>query len=55
MEQWNNDKSSRILQNTVLDYIETVYNENAPEYIYFITLYNIFNEFLEHFGRCSSQ
>ena len=27
--------------------METVYNENAPEYIYFITLYHIFNEFLE--------
>ena len=31
----------------VLEYIETVYQENAPEYIYFIALYNIFNEFLE--------
>lgn len=31
----------------MLEYIETVYNENAPEFIYFITLYNIFNEFLE--------
>ena len=31
----------------VLEYIETVYQENAPEFIYFITLYHIFNEFLE--------
>jgi SNF2 family DNA or RNA helicase len=46
-EQWNNDKKFSDVTNTVLDYIETVYNENAPEYIYFITLYNIFNEFLE--------
>ena len=31
----------------VLEYIDTVYQENSPEYIYFITLYNIFREFLE--------
>lgn len=30
----------------VIDSI-TVYNENSPDYIYFVTLYNIFNEFLE--------
>lgn len=30
-----------------MEYIDTVYQENAPEYIYFIALYNIFNEFLE--------
>jgi chaperonin cofactor prefoldin len=29
------------------DYIATVYQENSPERIYFLTLYNIFNEFLE--------
>ena len=27
--------------------INTVYQENSPELIYFMTLYNIFNEFLE--------
>lgn len=27
--------------------ISTVYQENAPELVYFMTLYNIFNEFLE--------
>src|SRR5690554_1252939 len=31
----------------VVEHISNVYRENAPEYIYFITLYNIFNEFLE--------
>ena len=31
----------------VIDNITTVYRENPPEYIYFIMLYNIFNEFLE--------
>src|SRR5574344_1164841 len=46
-EQWDNDEKFSDVTNTVLEYIETVYNENSPEYIYFITLYNIFNEFLE--------
>lgn len=31
----------------VQDYFESAYKENSPEFIYFITLYNIFNEFLE--------
>lgn len=46
-EQWDNDEKFSDVTSTVLEYIETVYNENSPEYIYFITLYNIFNEFLE--------
>ncbi len=31
----------------VIEYISTVYKENPPEFIYFVILYNIFNEFLE--------
>lgn len=31
----------------VIDMISTVYQENSPELIYFMTLYNIFNEFLD--------
>ncbi len=31
----------------VIDSISNVYKENTPEFIYFLTLYNIFNEFLE--------
>lgn len=46
-EQWNNDEKFKNVTDRVLEYIETVYNENAPEFIYFITLYNIFNEFLD--------
>ena len=45
-EQWNNDDKFKDVTNRVLEYVETVYNENSPEFIYFITLYNIFNEFL---------
>ena len=46
-EQWHNSDKFKDVTSQVLEYIETVYNENAPEFIYFITLYNIFNEFLE--------
>jgi SNF2 family DNA or RNA helicase len=31
----------------ICDHIESVYQENSPERIYFLMLYNIFNEFLE--------
>ena len=46
-QQWRDDEHFSDVTQRVLDYVDTVYNENAPEYIYFITLYNIFNEFLE--------
>ena len=46
-EQWDNEEKFADVTNTVLEYIETVYQENSPEYIYFIALYNIFHEFLD--------
>lgn len=46
-EQWKNNEKFEEVTAKVLECIETVYQENAPEFIYFITLYNIFNEFLD--------
>ena len=46
-EQWDNEDKFADVTNKVLEYIETVYQENSPEYIYFIALYNIFHEFLD--------
>lgn len=46
-QQWENDEKFKDVTARGLEYIETVYQENAPEYIYFIALYNIFHEFLE--------
>ncbi len=44
---WNDaDKLSDVTEE-VADMISVVYQENSPELIYFVTLYNIFNEFLE--------
>jgi len=31
----------------ICDHIDSVYQENSPERVYFLMLYNIFNEFLE--------
>lgn len=44
---WNDvDKLSDVTEE-VIEMISTVYQENPPELVYFMTLYNIFNEFLE--------
>lgn len=44
---WNNKDQLQDVTNQIIENISTVYNENSPEFIYFVTLYNIFNEFLE--------
>src|SRR5574344_985085 len=44
---WNDQERFKDVTDAVLENIETVYQENAPEFIYFVALYNIFNEFLE--------
>ena len=46
-ELWNNAESFKDVTETIIDNISTVYKENSPDFIYFVTLYNIFNEFLE--------
>ena len=43
---WNSEKHLEDITNSVVDYISSCYKENSPEFIYFIILYNIFNEFL---------
>ncbi|MBQ8319712.1 MAG: DEAD/DEAH box helicase family protein [Clostridia bacterium] len=43
---WNNETQLEDITNAVVDYISSCYKENSPEFIYFIILYNIFNEFL---------
>ena len=46
-EMWQNKQNFKDVTDIVLENIETVYKENSPEFIYYVTLYNIFNEFLE--------
>jgi len=44
---WDNKEDLQDVTQKVQDYFESAYKENSPEFIYFITLYNIFNEFLD--------
>lgn len=44
---WNDKNKLKDITDIVIENISTAYNENSPEFIYFVTLYNIFNEFLE--------
>ena len=44
---WHNEDELKNVTEKVISSISSAYNENAPEFIYFVTLYNIFNEFLE--------
>ena len=46
-EIWNNNKVLQEVTDEVIGNITAAYNENSPDFIYFVTLYNIFNEFLE--------
>ena len=44
---WNDKDRLQDVTDVVIDSISAVYKENSPEYIYFVTLYNIFNTFLQ--------
>lgn len=44
---WNDKSKLQVVTEEVIDSITAAYNENSPDFIYFVTLYNIFNEFLE--------
>ena len=44
---WNDKSKMQEVTEEVIENITTAYNENSPDFIYFVTLYNIFNEFLE--------
>ena len=46
-EIWRDERRLQDVTDIVLESITTAYRENSPDFIYFYTLYNIFNEFLE--------
>ncbi|MDY6333159.1 MAG: helicase-related protein [Fibrobacter sp.] len=45
-ECWLNEENFENVTQAVMDSIASVYKENSPDFIYFVTLYNIFHEFL---------
>ena len=44
---WNDKKKLKDVTDVIINNISTVYNENPPEFIYYMTLYHVFNEFLD--------
>lgn len=44
---WENEEDLLDVTKNVSGYFENAFKENSPEFIYFITLYNIFNDFLQ--------
>ncbi len=48
---WQDKSKMQDVTDEVIRHIADVYKENSPEFIYFVTLYNIFNEFLEELSE----
>ncbi len=46
-EIWNNEDKLKDVKKDILNKISYLYKDNSPEFLYFITLYNIFKDFLE--------
>ena len=46
-EVWNDETLVEDVKDKVLQYLEQLYQENDPEFIYFKTLFHIFEKFLE--------
>lgn len=44
---WNDKDKLEDVTDIVVESISTAYNENSPEFIYFMTLYHVFSEFLD--------
>lgn len=44
---WNDKNKLQDVTAEVIENIRNVYKENAPEFIYFMTLYHVFSEFLD--------
>lgn len=44
---WENKEDLEEVTQKVQEYFEKAFQENSPEFIYFITLYNIFSDFLD--------
>lgn len=50
---WNDKRKLQDVTDTIIESISTAYHENSPELIYFITLYNVFSEFLDDISEDS--
>ena len=46
-ELWNDTTAVEDVKKKVLEHMQVLYKENTPEFIYFVTLYNIFSDYLD--------
>lgn len=46
-ELWEDDTAVQDVKHKVLEQMQVLYKENTPEFIYFVTLYNVFNNYLD--------
>ena len=44
---WSDEKILKDVTLDVLTYMDNLYKENSPEFVYYLILYHIFSEFLE--------
>lgn len=44
---WNDKEKMQNVTDVVIDNISSAYNENSPEFIYFMILFHVFSEFLD--------
>jgi SNF2 family DNA or RNA helicase len=45
-ELWNNEALAKDVKNEVVAYLEAVYRDYAPEFVYYKTLYHVFEKFI---------
>lgn len=48
---WNNPDTTVDVTQEVLEQVELIYKENSPQWLYFVTLYNIFSDQLEELNE----
>ena len=46
---WNNDNAVEDIKSQVLEQMSILYKENTAEFIYFVTLYHIFEKYRNNF------
>ncbi len=50
-EIWNDDELVEDVKDQVLEYIESMYKDNTPEFIYFFTLYKVFEKSIDELSE----
>ncbi|WP_342599797.1 helicase-related protein [Psychrobacillus sp. FSL H8-0483] len=50
-EIWNDKNKIEPIKEELLKRLELLYREQTPEFLYFVTLYNIFQEYIEDFSE----